>query len=211
MIYYKTVLIFSAQATTYPSLSITSHPNGTYSKGAGSSYTSQLSHHNFSVPQTSIPQTTLSSLPPYSSSSYHSTLGPLTSVPQTVLPFSSVQSCFATSGSTYSTVGTNAFGTSGVGSGTNFFYFYSPFSLREFLTKKSCRFYFRYNIDRLVTSNKRSSSSDATIIRAISSESTSTAGNHSTDSAKFTRHLANGNGNDRSSFSWSKADAKNTE
>ncbi|XP_046144124.1 uncharacterized protein LOC114870940 isoform X1 [Osmia bicornis bicornis] len=108
----------SQQATTYPSLSITSHPNGTYSTGAGSSYSSQLSHHNYSVPQTSIPQTTLSSLPPYSTSSYHSTLGPLTSVPQTVLPFSNVQSCFATSGSTYSTVGTNAFGTSGVGSGT---------------------------------------------------------------------------------------------
>ncbi|XP_017879224.1 uncharacterized protein LOC108624439 isoform X3 [Ceratina calcarata] len=107
----------SQQATTYPSLSITSHPNGTYSTGA-SSFGTQLSHHNYSVPQTSMPQTTLSSLPPYSTSSYHSTLGVLTSVPQTVLPFSSVQSSFAPSGSTYSTVGTNAFGTSGVSSGT---------------------------------------------------------------------------------------------
>ncbi|XP_053974378.1 uncharacterized protein LOC128874087 isoform X4 [Hylaeus volcanicus] len=107
----------SQQATTYPSLSITSHPNGTYSTGA-STFNTQLSHHNFSVPQTSIPQTTLSSLPPYSTSSFHSTLGALTSVPQTVLPYSSVQSTFATSGSTYSTVGTNAFGTSGVNSGT---------------------------------------------------------------------------------------------
>ncbi|XP_076237563.1 RIMS binding protein isoform X7 [Calliopsis andreniformis] len=105
------------QATTYPSLSITSHPNGTYSTGT-STFSSQLSHHNFSVPQTSIPQTTLSSLPPYSTNTFHSTLGALTSVPQTVLPFSSVQSTFATSGSTYSTVGTNAFGTSGVSSGT---------------------------------------------------------------------------------------------
>ncbi|XP_076176272.1 RIMS binding protein isoform X3 [Ptiloglossa arizonensis] len=107
----------SQQATTYPSLSITSHPNGTYSTGA-STFNTQLSHHNFSVPQTSIPQTTLSSLPPYSTSSFHSTIGALTSVPQTVLPFSSVQSTYATSGSTYSTVGTNAFGTSGVSSGT---------------------------------------------------------------------------------------------
>ncbi|XP_048269149.1 uncharacterized protein LOC126918611 isoform X2 [Bombus affinis] len=107
----------SQQATTYPSLSITSHPNGTYSTGA-SSFSTQLPHHNFSVPQTSIPQTTLSSLPPYSTSSFHSTLGALTSVPQTALSFSSVPSSFVTSGSTYSTVGTNAFGTSGVSSGT---------------------------------------------------------------------------------------------
>ncbi|XP_043801630.1 uncharacterized protein LOC122719654 isoform X4 [Apis laboriosa] len=108
----------SQQATTYPSLSITSHPNGTYSTGAGGSFSTQLSHHNFSVPQTSIPQTTLSSLPPYSTTSFHSTLGALTNVPQSALPFSSVQSSFVTSGSTYSTVGTNAFGTSGVSSGT---------------------------------------------------------------------------------------------
>ncbi|XP_076641762.1 RIMS binding protein isoform X6 [Halictus rubicundus] len=111
----------SQQATTYPSLSITSHPNGTYSTGA-STYSAQMPHHNYSVPQTSIPQTTLSSLPPYSTSSYHSTLGPLTSVPQTVLPFSSVPSSYANSGSTYSTVGTlgtNAFSASGVGTGTS--------------------------------------------------------------------------------------------
>ncbi|XP_076303459.1 RIMS binding protein isoform X10 [Lasioglossum baleicum] len=111
----------SQQATTYPSLSITSHPNGTYSTGA-STYSGQLSHHNYSVPQTSLPQTTLSSLPPYSTSSYHSTLGPLTSVPQTVLPYSSVPSSYANTGSTYSTVGTlgtNAFSGSGVGTGTS--------------------------------------------------------------------------------------------
>lgn len=112
------------QATTYPSLSITSHPNGTYSTGAGGSFGTQLSHHNFSVPQTSIPQTTLSSLPPYSTSTFHSTLGALTNVPQSALPFSSVQSSFVTSGSTYSTVGTNAFGTSGVSSGNKFFFFF---------------------------------------------------------------------------------------
>lgn len=112
------------QATTYPSLSITSHPNGTYSTGAGGSFSTQLSHHNFSVPQTSIPQTTLSSLPPYSTTSFHSTLGALTNVPQSALPFSSVQSSFVTSGSTYSTVGTNAFGTSGVSSGIKFFFFF---------------------------------------------------------------------------------------
>ncbi|KAK9300232.1 hypothetical protein QLX08_007001 [Tetragonisca angustula] len=108
----------SQQATTYPSLSITSHPNGTYTGTGASSFSTQLSHPNFSAPQTSIPQTTLSSLPPYSTTSFHSTLGPLTSVPQPALSFSSVQSSFTTSGSTYSTVGTNAFGTSGVSSGT---------------------------------------------------------------------------------------------
>ena len=111
-----------AQATTYPSLSITSHPNGTYTGTGASSFSTQLSHPNFSAPQTSIPQTTLSSLPPYSTTSFHSTLGPLTSVPQPALSFSSVQSSFTTSGSTYSTVGTNAFGTSGVSSGMNFVY-----------------------------------------------------------------------------------------
>lgn len=110
------------QATTYPSLSITSHPNGTYTGTGASSFSTQLSHPNFSAPQTSIPQTTLSSLPPYSTTSFHSTLGPLTSIPQPALSFSSVQSSFTTSGSTYSTVGTNAFGTSGVSSGMNFVY-----------------------------------------------------------------------------------------
>nr|XP_050857277.1 uncharacterized protein LOC127066959 isoform X7 [Vespula vulgaris] len=104
------------QSTTYPNLSMSTHPNGTYSSGA--SYNPQLSHLNYSVPPSNITQTTLSTLTPYSTASFHSTLGPLTSVPQTVLPFSSVQSTYATSGSTYSTVGTNAFGTSGVGSGT---------------------------------------------------------------------------------------------
>ncbi|XP_011863351.1 PREDICTED: peripheral-type benzodiazepine receptor-associated protein 1-like isoform X2 [Vollenhovia emeryi] len=108
----------SQQATTYPSLSMASHPNGTYSTAA-TSYNAQLPHHNYSVPQTNITQTTLSSLPLYSTP-YHSTLG-LTSVPQSVLPFSTGQSTFATgSGSTYSTtVGTNAFGSSGVSSGTS--------------------------------------------------------------------------------------------
>ncbi|XP_032673168.1 uncharacterized protein LOC116845031 isoform X4 [Odontomachus brunneus] len=106
----------SQQAMTYPSLSMAPHPNGTYSTGA-TSYNTQLPHHNYTVPQTNITQTTLSSLPLYSTS-YHSTLG-LTSVPQSVLPFSSGQSTFATSGSTYSTVGTNAFGTSGVSTGTS--------------------------------------------------------------------------------------------
>ncbi|XP_070161623.1 peripheral-type benzodiazepine receptor-associated protein 1 isoform X1 [Polyergus mexicanus] len=107
----------SQQATTYPNLSMASHPNGIYSTGT-SSFNTQLPHHNYSVPQTNIPQTTLPSL--YSTTSYHSTLGGLTSVPQTVLPFSTGQSTFATSGSTYSTtVGTNAFGTSGVTSGTS--------------------------------------------------------------------------------------------
>ncbi|XP_018369097.1 PREDICTED: uncharacterized protein LOC108765078 isoform X4 [Trachymyrmex cornetzi] len=106
----------SQQATTYPSLA--SHTNGTYSTGA-TSYNTQLPHHNYTVPQTNITQTTLSSLPLYSTS-FHSTLGGLTSVPQSVLPFSTGQSTFATSGSTYSTtVGTNAFGTSGVSSGTS--------------------------------------------------------------------------------------------
>ncbi|EGI57188.1 RIMS-binding protein 2 [Acromyrmex echinatior] len=109
----------SQQATTYPSLSMASHTNGTYSTGA-TSYSTQLPHHNYTVPQTNITQTTLSSLPLYSTTSFHSTLGGLTSVPQSVLPFSTGQSTFATSGSTYSTtVGTNAFGTSGVSSGTS--------------------------------------------------------------------------------------------
>ncbi|XP_039302582.1 uncharacterized protein LOC105194544 isoform X1 [Solenopsis invicta] len=110
----------SQQATTYPSLSMASHPNGTYSSGA-TSYNTQLAHHNYTVPQTNLPQTTLSSLPLYSTTSFHSTLGGLTSVPQSVLPFSTGQSTFAnTSGSTYSTtVGTNAFGTSGVSSGSS--------------------------------------------------------------------------------------------
>ncbi|KYQ57013.1 RIMS-binding protein 2 [Trachymyrmex zeteki] len=109
----------SQQATTYPSLSMASHTNGTYSTGA-TSYNTPLPHHNYTVPQTNITQTTLSSLPLYSTTSYHSTLGGLTSVPQSVLPFSTGQSTFATSGSTYSTtVGTNAFGTSGVSSGTS--------------------------------------------------------------------------------------------
>ncbi|XP_011345210.1 uncharacterized protein LOC105283834 isoform X2 [Ooceraea biroi] len=110
----------SQQATTYPSLSLASHPNGTYSTGA-TSYNTQLPPHNYTVPQTNITQTTLSSLPLYSTTpSFHSTLGGLTSVPQSVLPFSTGQSTFATSGSTYSTtVGTNAFGTSGVSSGTS--------------------------------------------------------------------------------------------
>ncbi|XP_018407403.1 PREDICTED: RIMS-binding protein 2 [Cyphomyrmex costatus] len=109
----------SQQATTYPSLSMASHTNGTYSTGA-TSYNTQLPHHNYTVPQTNITQTTLSSLPLYSTTSFHSTLGGLTSVPQSVLPFSTGQSTFATSGSTYSTtVGTNAFGTSGVSSGTS--------------------------------------------------------------------------------------------
>ncbi|XP_018343615.1 PREDICTED: uncharacterized protein LOC108749416 isoform X5 [Trachymyrmex septentrionalis] len=108
----------SQQATTYPSLSMASHTNGTYSTGA-TSYNTQLPHHNYTVPQTNITQTTLSSLPLYSTTSFHS-LGGLTSVPQSVLPFSTGQSTFATSGSTYSTtVGTNAFGTSGVSSGTS--------------------------------------------------------------------------------------------
>ncbi|TGZ37992.1 RIMS-binding protein 2 [Temnothorax longispinosus] len=107
----------SQQATTYPSLSMASHPNGTYSTGA-TSYNTQLPHHNYTMSQTNIPQTTLPSLPLYPTS-YHSTLG-LTSVPQSVLPFSSGQSTFATSGTTYSTtVGTNAFGTPGVSSGTS--------------------------------------------------------------------------------------------
>lgn len=98
------------QATTYPSLSMASHPNGTYSTGA-TSFNTQLPHHNYTVPQTT-------SLPMYSTTSYHSTLGGLTSVPQSVLPFSTGQSTFATSGTTYSTtIGTNAFGTSGVTSG----------------------------------------------------------------------------------------------
>lgn len=110
------------QATTYPNLSMASHPNGTYSTGA-TSFNTQLPHHNYSVPQTNIPQTTLPSL--YSTTSYHSTLGGLTSVPQTVLPFSTGQSTFATSGSTYSTtVGTNAFGTSGVTSGQDYINMY---------------------------------------------------------------------------------------
>ncbi|XP_028049736.1 uncharacterized protein LOC105829483 isoform X5 [Monomorium pharaonis] len=108
----------SQQATTYPSLSMASHPNGTYSTGA-TTYNTQLAHHNYTGPQTNIPQTTLSSLPLYSTT-FHSTLGGLTSVPQSVLPYSTGQSTFATSGSTYSTtVGTNAFGTSGVSSGTS--------------------------------------------------------------------------------------------
>ena len=122
-------------------MSITSHPNGTYSTGA-SSFSTQLPHHNFSVPQTSIPQTTLSSLPPYSTSSFHSTLGALTSVPQTALSFSSVPSSFVTSGSTYSTVGTNAFGTSGVSSGIS--QDLKDFQLKKFLLSlyKSISFLF---------------------------------------------------------------------
>ncbi|XP_034952674.1 uncharacterized protein [Chelonus insularis] len=110
------------QSTTYPSLSLTSHPNGTFTSGVGSTYgtTHQLGHLNYSVPQSNLTQTTLSSLPPYSSSSYHSTLSVLPSVSQSVLPFSSVQSSFSTTGSTYSTVGTNAsFGTSGISSGSS--------------------------------------------------------------------------------------------
>lgn len=122
---FENEYFFSAflQATNYPNLSLTSHPNGTYSTGVvssyGTSHQQQLAsaHHSYSVPPTNITQTTLSSLPPYSSAPYHSTLGILTSAPQSVLPFSSVQSSYATTGSTYSTVGTNAFGTSGVTSG----------------------------------------------------------------------------------------------
>ncbi|XP_066583287.1 peripheral-type benzodiazepine receptor-associated protein 1 isoform X2 [Prorops nasuta] len=108
----------SAKASTYPNLPITSHPNGTYSSGATSNFTSQLGHHhNYTVSQTNMPATTLSSLPSYSTSPYHS-LGPLTSVPQSVLPLSSAPSTFSTSGSTYSsTVGSN-YGTSGVNTGT---------------------------------------------------------------------------------------------
>lgn len=102
---------------------MTTHPNGTFTSGGvvGSNYSTshQLPHHNYSVPPTNIVQTTLASLPPYSSAgSYHSTgLGVLTSTPQTVLPYSSVQNSYSTTGSTYSTVGTNAFGTAGVNSG----------------------------------------------------------------------------------------------
>lgn len=118
------------QATTYPTLSMASHPNGTYSTGA-TSYNTPLTHHNYTVPQTNIPQTTLSSMPMYSTTSYHSTLAGLTSVPHSVLPFSSSPSTFATSGSTYSTVGTNAFGTSGVSSGEFSQYILIAFSMIE--------------------------------------------------------------------------------
>ncbi|XP_046474097.1 uncharacterized protein Rbp isoform X7 [Neodiprion pinetum] len=106
------------QQTTYPTLSMTSHPNGTYNS-VTTSYASQLTHHNYSGPHTSIPQTTLSSLPPYSTTTpaYHSTLGTLTSSSQNMLPFSTGQSTFSTAGSNYSTVGTNAYGTSGVNTG----------------------------------------------------------------------------------------------
>ncbi|XP_048505254.1 uncharacterized protein LOC105684376 isoform X2 [Athalia rosae] len=106
------------QATTYPTLSMASHHNGTYSSVA-TSYGSQLSHHNYSGPHTSIPQTTLSSLPPYSTTTpaYHSTLGALTSSSQNMLPFSTGQSTFSTAGSNFSTVGTNAYGTTGVNTG----------------------------------------------------------------------------------------------
>ncbi|KAK0167291.1 hypothetical protein PV327_004709 [Microctonus hyperodae] len=109
------------QNTTYPNLSLSSHPNGTYSSGVASSYgtTHQLGPLNYSVPQTNLTQTTLASLPSYSSSSYHSALGVLTSAPQSVLPYSSVTSSYSSTGSTYSTVGTNAFGTSGVSSGSS--------------------------------------------------------------------------------------------
>ncbi|XP_063980047.1 uncharacterized protein Rbp isoform X2 [Diachasmimorpha longicaudata] len=109
-----------SQSTNYPNLSLTSHPNGTFTSGVSSYATAhQLGHHNYPVTQTNLPQTTLASLPSYSSSSYHTALGVLTSAPQTVLPYSSVQSTFSTTPSTYSTVGTNAFSTSGVSSGSS--------------------------------------------------------------------------------------------
>ncbi|KAI4482819.1 hypothetical protein M0804_008672 [Polistes exclamans] len=107
----------SQQSTTYPNLSMATHPNGTYSSGA-TSFNPQLSHLNYSVPPSNITQTTLSTMTPYSTASFHSTLGPLTSVPQTVLPYSSAPSSYATSGSTYSTVGTNAYNIPGVSSVT---------------------------------------------------------------------------------------------
>ncbi|XP_057342232.1 RIMS-binding protein 3-like isoform X2 [Microplitis mediator] len=117
----QTFLNGTQQSTNYPNLTLTSHPNGTFTSGVVSSYgtTHQLGHHNYSVPQSNLTQTTLSSLPPYSSSSYHSALSVLPSVSQSVLPYSSVQTSYSTTGSTYSTVGTNAFGTSGVSSGSS--------------------------------------------------------------------------------------------
>ncbi|XP_012270020.1 RIMS-binding protein 2 isoform X4 [Orussus abietinus] len=105
------------QTTTYSNLPLATHPNGTYNSVV-TSYGTQLAHHNYPVPQTNLPQTTLSSLTPYSTPSFHSTLNALSSVSQPGLPFSSCPSTFSTTGSTYSTVGTNAFGTSGVVPGT---------------------------------------------------------------------------------------------
>ncbi|XP_024939852.1 uncharacterized protein LOC107266706 isoform X3 [Cephus cinctus] len=105
------------QTTTYPNLSMAPHHNGTYNSVV-TSYGTKLVHHNFSAPHTNIPQTTLASLPPYSTTSFHSTLGNLSNTSQPVLPFSSGQSTFSTAGPNYSTVGTNAYSTSGVSSGT---------------------------------------------------------------------------------------------
>ncbi|XP_011297684.1 uncharacterized protein Rbp isoform X2 [Fopius arisanus] len=109
-----------SQSTNYQNLSLTSHPNGTFTSGVSSYATAhQLGQHNYTVTQTNLPQTTLATLTPYSSSSYHPALAVFTSTPQPMLPYSSVQSTFSTTPSTYSTVGTNAFGTSGVSSGSS--------------------------------------------------------------------------------------------
>ncbi|OXU25285.1 hypothetical protein TSAR_017020 [Trichomalopsis sarcophagae] len=105
------------QSTTFSSLggAISSHPSSSYTSSVQPQYSTQLSHHNYSVPQTNLPSSLGSSLQqPYSSSSYHSTLpGTLGSVSQSVLPFSS------TSTSTFSTanVGTTAFGSSAATTG----------------------------------------------------------------------------------------------
>lgn len=89
------------------------HPNGTYSSVA-TNFGTQLGHHNYSVPPTTLPSLQSTYHP---TTSYHSTLGVLTSAPQTVLPYTTVQSTYSMTGSTYSTVGTNAYGASGVSSG----------------------------------------------------------------------------------------------
>ncbi|XP_043482182.1 uncharacterized protein LOC122511167 isoform X3 [Leptopilina heterotoma] len=103
------------QTTTYPNLPMGAHPNGTYSSVA-TNYGTQLGHHNYSVPPTTLPSLQSTYHP---TTSYHSTLGVLTSAPQTVLPYTTVQSTYSMTGSTYSTVGTNAYGASGVSSGSS--------------------------------------------------------------------------------------------
>lgn len=102
--------------SSLPSSLPSHHPNGTYNTIA-TTYGTQLAHHNYPGLQTTI--ASLPSGPSYSSTSY--SLGTIGSAAQSVLPYSSVQSTYTTTGATYSTVG-SSFTTSGISSGLYIIY-----------------------------------------------------------------------------------------
>lgn len=207
--------VLRLQVSGYSSLPATlpSHPNGTYNTIA-TTYGTQLAHHNYPGLQTTI--ASLPTGPSYSSTSY--SLGTIGSAAQSVLPYSSVQSTYTTTGATYSTVG-SSFTTSGISSGILFIIYTSCSIGDKRITQirqvtritrcmNNCRHIFEWLTSNVVGP---AASHNATAKRPIASESIAPASDNTANPAELEIHIAsNGIWNCQSSLLGPSTNAKDT-